>query len=122
MGEGRVERRLAAILAVDVAGYSRLMDETKRPRSRRCVPHIAGEKAPVSIVAKGSTRIISWSHVKLKTFFEHRPDVEPQLDEASARISHGCLNPHGTHRVKIWVRGVATQTPVAPATRSPEEK
>ena len=25
MGEGRVERRLAAILAVDVAGYSRLM-------------------------------------------------------------------------------------------------
>jgi hypothetical protein len=82
MGEGRVERRLAAILAVDVAGYSRLMDETKRPRSRRCVPHIAGEKAPVSIVAKGSTRIISWSHVKLKTFFEHRPDVEPQLDDS----------------------------------------
>jgi hypothetical protein len=28
----------------------------------------AGEKAPVSIVAKRSTRIISWSHVKLKTF------------------------------------------------------
>src|ERR1700730_13729565 len=27
MGEGRVERRLAAILAVDVAGYSRLMGE-----------------------------------------------------------------------------------------------
>jgi len=25
MGEGRVERRLAAILAADVAGYSRLM-------------------------------------------------------------------------------------------------
>jgi hypothetical protein len=25
MSEGRVERRLAAILAVDVAGYSRLM-------------------------------------------------------------------------------------------------
>src|SRR5215470_12432039 len=27
MSEGRVERRLAAILAVDVAGYSRLMGE-----------------------------------------------------------------------------------------------
>jgi adenylate cyclase len=25
MSEGRVERRLAAILAVDIAGYSRLM-------------------------------------------------------------------------------------------------
>ena len=37
---------------------------------------------------------------------------------ASARISHGCLNPHGNHRVKIWVRGVATQTPVAPANQS----
>jgi adenylate cyclase len=34
MGEGRVERRLAAILAVDVAGYSRLMGaRTKRARS-----------------------------------------------------------------------------------------
>jgi len=27
VSEGRVERRLAAILAVDVAGYSRLMGE-----------------------------------------------------------------------------------------------
>jgi adenylate cyclase len=27
MSDGRVERRLAAILAVDVAGYSRLMGE-----------------------------------------------------------------------------------------------
>ena len=32
------------------------------------IAYITGEKAPVSIVAKWSTRIISWSHVKLKTF------------------------------------------------------
>ena len=37
MSEGRVERRLAAILAVDVAGYSRLIGEARRARSQRCV-------------------------------------------------------------------------------------
>jgi class 3 adenylate cyclase len=37
MAEARVERRLAAILAADVAGYSRLMgtdEEALSPRSR----------------------------------------------------------------------------------------
>jgi hypothetical protein len=33
---------------------------------------ITGEKAPVSIVAKGSMRIISWSHVKRKTFLQRQ--------------------------------------------------
>jgi TolB-like protein len=37
MSEGRVERRLAASLAVDVAGYSRLMGEDEEARSGRCV-------------------------------------------------------------------------------------
>ena len=32
-GQGRVERRLAAILAADVAGYSRLIEATRRGRS-----------------------------------------------------------------------------------------
>ena len=38
MSELRVERRLAAILAVDVAGYSRLMgeDEEGTPRGAAC--------------------------------------------------------------------------------------
>jgi len=38
-GTGRVERRLAAILAADVAGYSRLIEadeEAHSPGSRRC--------------------------------------------------------------------------------------
>ena len=34
MQQGRAERRLAAILAADVVGYSRLMGVTKRARSR----------------------------------------------------------------------------------------
>ena len=34
MSERRVERRLAAILAADVAGYSRLVGEDRRARSK----------------------------------------------------------------------------------------
>ena len=49
MSEGRVERRLAAILAVDVAGYSRLMGEDEEGtlaalravRRELCDPKIA---------------------------------------------------------------------------------
>ena len=63
------------------------------------IAYITGEKVPVSI-AKGSTRIISWSCVKLETFFKDRPDVELQLAIASARISHGCLNPPGNRRIR----------------------
>jgi len=46
------------------------------------IAYITNEKAPVSIVAKGSMRIISWSRVKLDTFFKDRPDVELQLDHS----------------------------------------
>jgi len=35
MGEERVERRLTAILAADVAGYSRLMGADEKARSQR---------------------------------------------------------------------------------------
>ena len=40
-GRARVERRLAAILAADVAGYSRLIEadeEAPSAGSRRCAP------------------------------------------------------------------------------------
>jgi adenylate cyclase len=45
MSEGRVERRLAAILAVDVAGYSRLMgaDEEGTLAALRAVRHELGD-------------------------------------------------------------------------------
>ena len=43
------------------------------------IAYITGEKAPIGIVAKGSMRIISWSRVKLETFFKDRPDVVLQL-------------------------------------------
>jgi len=43
------------------------------------IAYITGQKAPVSIVAKASMRIISWSRVKLETFFKDRPDVVLQL-------------------------------------------
>jgi len=40
MSEGRVERRLAAILAVDVAGYSRLMGEDEEGTHERLKAHL----------------------------------------------------------------------------------
>jgi hypothetical protein len=43
------------------------------------IAYITGEKAPVSVVAQASMRIISWSRVKLEKFFKDRPDVEGQL-------------------------------------------
>jgi len=41
MSGGRVERRLAAILAVDVAGYSRLMGEDEEGTHERLKAHFA---------------------------------------------------------------------------------
>ena len=41
MSEGRVERRLAAILAVDVAGYSRLMGADEEGTHERLKVHFA---------------------------------------------------------------------------------
>jgi adenylate cyclase len=41
MSEGRVERRLAAILAVDVAGYSRLMGADEEGTHARLKAHFA---------------------------------------------------------------------------------
>ena len=35
MADARVERRLAAILAADVAGFTRLMGDERKGRSRR---------------------------------------------------------------------------------------
>jgi adenylate cyclase len=55
LATGRVERRLAAILAADVAGYSRLMGaeeegtprriEGDPPRARRCAVEVQHEMA-----------------------------------------------------------------------------
>jgi hypothetical protein len=77
------------------------------------IAYITGEKAPVSIVAKGSMRIISWSRVKLETFFKDMPDAELQLD-------HG-LGADLTRLLKS-ARRLAIQTPVAPTNQSARRK
>ncbi len=48
-GQGRVERRLVAILAADVAGYSRLMgaDEV---RTARILRHAAPAPSPGEVI------------------------------------------------------------------------
>jgi hypothetical protein len=83
------------------------------------IAYITGQKAPVSIVAKASMRIISWSRVKLETFFKDRPDVGLQLGH---RLGSDLTRLHGNRRVRIWARGVAIQTPVAPTNQSARRK
>ena len=72
------------------------------------IAYITGEKAPVSI-AKGSTRIISSSCVKLEAFFKDRPDVELQLGHNLGADLTWLLKSAWHRRVRIWVRGVAIQ-------------
>ncbi len=45
MAEKRVQRRLAAILAADVVGYSRLMGEDARSRHSRSIDKQIGSDA-----------------------------------------------------------------------------
>ena len=47
MATERVERRLAAILAADVAGYSRLMDRASRTQTFRVWAEICGVAAMI---------------------------------------------------------------------------
>jgi adenylate cyclase len=46
MSGGRVERRLAAVLAVDVAGYSRLMGEDEEGTLAACGRSAANSAIP----------------------------------------------------------------------------
>ena len=85
--------------------------------------YITGENAPVSIVAKGSMRIISWSRVKLEAFFKDRPDVELQLGH-----SLGADLTRLKIRMAIAALGSGSvawpsrQTPVAPTNQSARRK
>jgi hypothetical protein len=67
-------------------------------------------------------RIISWSRVKLETFFKDRPDVELQLGDSLGPDLTRLLNPHGNRGIGIWVHGVAIETPVAPTNQSARRK
>ena len=55
MAQKRVERRLAAILAADVAGYSRLMGSDEAGTARRLRDHLAAMRP---IVGKHDGRIV----------------------------------------------------------------
>jgi len=63
MSEARVERRLAAILAVDVVGYSRLMgeDEEGTLAALRAVRREFGVPKSPSIAAASSKRLATAS-------------------------------------------------------------
>ena len=55
MSEGRVERRLAAILAADIVGYSRLMGEDEAGTARALREHRA---AANPLIAEHGGRIV----------------------------------------------------------------
>ena len=88
------------------------------------IAYITGEKAPVSIVAKGSMPIISWSRVKHETFFKDRPDVELQLGHSLGADLTRLLK----IRMAIAALGFGSvawpsrQTPVAPTNQSARRK
>ena len=76
MSEARVERRLAAILAVDVAGYSRLMgeDEEGTLAALRAVRRELGD--PKIAASRRSTRSpLIWLRFRRKFAIQSR--IEP---------------------------------------------
>ena len=100
MSEGRVERRLAAILAVDVAGYSRLMGADEEGTHERLKAHFAELVHPK--VAEHRGRVVKNTGDGLLSEFPSVVDavrcaLEVQREmiarnaatPASHRISHG---------------------------------
>ena len=53
MDEERVQRRLAAILAADVVGYSRLMGEDEEGPLAKLTAHITSQSSPASMTTAG---------------------------------------------------------------------
>ena len=104
MSEGRVERRLAAILAVDVAGYSRLMgeDEEGTLAALRAVrrelgdPKIAEHRAVCHISYSPALRlgIINGRELRVAPQFEFplwvetRPSSTPRERQGCAESGH----------------------------------
>jgi class 3 adenylate cyclase len=83
MSEGRVERRLAAILAVDVAGYSRLMgeDEEGTLAALRAVRRELGDPK----IAEHRGRIVKTTGDGLLAEFASVVDV---VEARRVRVSH----------------------------------
>ena len=65
MAEERVERRLAAILAADVAGYSRLMGEDEAGTRSRFNTHLHELIEPTSVICEVSA--MAWPAFMIET-------------------------------------------------------
>ncbi len=77
MAEERVQRRLAAILAADVVGYSRLM-EADEEGTRACLRSLLAERIEPRIAADGG-RIVKTTDVGPgKVWKRHRCAYNPQ--------------------------------------------
>lgn len=65
VAEERVERRLAAILAADVAGYSRLMGEDEAGTRSRFNTHLHELIEPASVICEVSA--LAWPAFMIET-------------------------------------------------------
>src|SRR3984893_18640800 len=99
MGEGRVERRLAAILAVDVAGYSRLMGADEEGTHERLKAHFAELVHPK--VAEHRGRVVKNTGDGLLSEFPSVVDaVRCALEVQREMIARNAATPAG-HRIEF---------------------
>jgi len=99
MSEGRVERRLAAILAVDVAGYSRLMGADEEGTHERLKAHFAELVHPKVTELRG--RVVKNTGDGLLSEFPSAVDaVRCALEVQREMIAHNAATPAG-HRIEF---------------------
>jgi TolB-like protein len=99
MSEGRVERRLAAILAVDVAGYSRLMGADEEGTHERLKAHFAELVHPK--VAEHRGRVVKNTGDGLLSEFPSVVDaVRCALEVQREMIARNAATPAG-HRIEF---------------------
>ena len=101
MSEGRVERRLAAILAVDVAGYSRLMGADEEGTHERLKAHFAELVHPK--VAEHRGRVVKNTGDGLLSEFPSVVDaVRCALEVQREMIARNAATPAG-HRIEFRI-------------------
>jgi len=99
MSEGRIERRLAAILAVDVAGYSRLMGADEEGTHERLKAHFAELVHPK--VAEHRGRVVKNTGDGLLSEFPSVVDaVRCALEVQREMIARNAATPAG-HRIEF---------------------
>ena len=86
MSEGRVERRLAAVLAADVAGYSRLMGEDEAGTLARLRAHLYARRLQILKEAVPSASKVAFLTPRAMWEGAYGRAFRPAYQEASRRL------------------------------------